>query len=191
MKLNNEKLSLSSSVFIYSLISGASLRQTKAEQRFFEFHWCLFISELKRDVCVLENPFSDVRTGWGSRLCGFRVVILPHQEITIQPTAFPEGQQYITGYQRQNGAKLVEIFFLIGLSNFAMWPEKQNKDKYITTCVVSVEYLIQNTCLSYVLLLFFEEIVILAITYGTGKSAKHPTLFPKNIHFVALEQLVL
>lgn len=30
-------------------------------------------------------------------MCGFRVVILPHQELTIQPTAFPGGQQYITG----------------------------------------------------------------------------------------------
>ncbi len=39
----------------------------------------------------------DVRTGWGSRLCGFRVVILPHQEITIQPTAFPGGQRHSSG----------------------------------------------------------------------------------------------
>lgn len=36
---------------------------------------------------------TGVRTGWGSRLCGFWVVILPHQVITIQPTAFPGGQR--------------------------------------------------------------------------------------------------
>lgn len=45
--------------------------------------------------------------------------------------------------------------------------------------------------LSFVLLSFFEEIVILTITSGTSKKKKKSTLFPQNIHCVALEQLVL
>lgn len=147
-QLSNEKLSLSSLQF--SWISVDILRQTRAEQLFFEFHRCLFICEPRQDVCALEKPFSDVRTGWGSRLCGFRVVILPHQEITIQPTAFPEGQQYVTGYQRQDTTKLVFIFFSEYVKIYNV-TSKAKINTHIEQCFVSVDFLKrQNTCLSSV-----------------------------------------